>query len=93
MKTLLAIIVVAALSGCSSVPTEKIRKEVLAFQAMADEIGLEEYDSTWSGNVTTNFLITRENGERVSEFEHKNPWKPRTYFRTRKPITAPPDTD
>jgi hypothetical protein len=78
--------------GCKSVPTEKIRAEILAFQTMIDDIGLEEYESTWSGGVSTTYTTTRENGYRIGNFEHRNPVKPLTRFKTRKPIVQPPES-
>jgi outer membrane lipoprotein-sorting protein len=73
------------LAGCSH-PAQRAAEAIREFQRAADEVGLEEYQSTWSGNVaSTSYTVTREDGQRVAEFEHRNTWKPRTYFRTRKP--------
>jgi len=85
---------VSLLFGACAHPAERAAAAVREFQAAADAVGLEEYQSTWSGNVaSTSYTVTRENGERVAEFEHRNTWKPRTYFRTRKPIERPnPDS-
>lgn len=82
----LVLALVSLLFGACAHPATKAAKAIREFQETADEVGLESYESTWSGNVaSTTYTIKRENGERIAEFEHRNTWKPRTYFRTRKP--------
>lgn len=84
-RVFLLALVALALAGCSH-PAQRAAEAIREFQRAADEVGLEEYQSTWSGNVaSTSYTVSREDGERVAEFEHRNTWKPRTYFRTRKP--------